>query len=134
MVSPRLLALVTGVTLLLAPAVRAQDSDAAAARKVDRSLRESLRSGGKRDVIVTVKPGYRAEIRKALRDHGDRIRGESALVNAVNAEIHAEDVDELARHPWVEAISDDAIVFAGAAGKHETQAQKAASTGGKKKK
>ena len=107
-------ALAAGALLMTASAASAQDSDAVAARKIDRALRDSLeRPGGTRRVIISVKPGYRSEIRKALRSHGDRVNAESALVETLNAEIHAEDIRELARHPWVQAVSDDAVVRAG---------------------
>jgi serine protease AprX len=94
----------------------AQDRGADALRKIDRSLRASnLRAGSTRRVIVTVKAGYRDEIREALKAHGDVITSESPLINAVTVELHAEDVEELARHPWVELLSDDAVVRANAA-------------------
>ena len=97
--------------VLAASPASAQDPPNVAIRKIDRSLRESLSLGGRtKRVIVTVKPGYRADIRKALESHGDVIRADSAFIEALAAEIHTEDVAELARHPWVELISDDAIV------------------------
>lgn len=104
------------VILLATPLVWAQDSHTAADRKIDRSLRESLRlDGGKKRVIITVRSGYRQEIRKALQLHGDVITSESPLIETVAAEIHSEDIQELAKHPGVTALSDDAIVFAAAA-------------------
>ena len=101
--------------LLVAPAdaARAQDVGPAAISKIDRGLRQSLHAGGMRRVIVSVKPGYREEIRRALREHGDTIAFESALVEALAAEVHSEDILELAEHPMVEAVSADAAVYAG---------------------
>jgi transcriptional regulator with GAF, ATPase, and Fis domain len=41
--------------------------------KLDRALRDALRTGGgTQHVIITVKAGYRAEIRAALEKHGGR--------------------------------------------------------------
>jgi serine protease AprX len=84
--------------------------------KIDRGLQESLRHGGATQrVIISVKPGYRAEIRQSLEKHGDRIRSEHPSVDALTADIHSDDVNELANHPWVLAVSIDATVSAGAA-------------------
>jgi serine protease AprX len=102
---------VAALIALTAPAVFAQETSAAATRKIDRSLRESMKQAGRtRRVIVTVKPGHRAEIRQALEGHGDTITGDVPFVDALAVEVHTEDVAELAKHPWVELISDDAIV------------------------
>jgi serine protease AprX len=85
-------------------------------RKIDRGLQGSLREGGAtQHVIISVKAGYRAEIRQALEKHGDRIKSEHPFVDALAADIHSDDVIELANHPWVLAISIDATVSAGAA-------------------
>jgi serine protease AprX len=87
--------------------------------KVDRGLKESLRSGAPTQrVIITVKAGYRADIRQALERHGDLIRAEHPLIEALSVEIHSEDIDEISKHPWVDAISLDAAVHAGAAADH----------------
>ena len=86
------------------------------ASKVDRGLRESLRRGAAtQSVIITVKADYRAGIREALERHGDPIRAEHPLVEALSVEIHSEDVDEISKHPWVDAISLDAAVHPDAA-------------------
>jgi len=102
------------VTLLVAsPSAFAQPAHQS---KIDRGLQESLRSGAPtQSVIITVQAGHRADIRQALEQHGDQIRGEYPLVEALAVEIHSEDVVEVANHPWVEAMSLDAIVSAGAA-------------------
>jgi serine protease AprX len=104
------------VVLLVAPPAWAQDSDTAAAtRKIDRSLRDALtHDGQKRHVIITVKPGFAGELRTALEAHGDVIASESPLIDALVAEIHSADIADLARQPWVETVSDDAVVYAGA--------------------
>src|SRR5258705_11264086 len=84
--------------------------------KVDRALRESLSTGARtQQVIITVTPGHRTDIRQALEAHGDVIRSEHPSIDALAAEIHSLDVDEIARHPWVLSVSADAVVFAGAA-------------------
>src|ERR1700741_4233877 len=108
MLSPLRITSIVALLLAVALPARAQDF---ALKKIDRSLRAAAKRGGeKRQVIVTVKPGYRADIRQALQEHGDLVKAESELVNALAVELHTEDVAELARHPWVELVSDDAIV------------------------
>src|SRR5258708_7520037 len=81
--------------------------------KVDRALRSGLRSGAPtQSVIITVKPGYRGTIREALQQHGDRIKSEHPLIESLAVELHSEDINELAKQPWVESIAFDAIVSA----------------------
>lgn len=85
-----------------------------APEKIDRALRDALQSGARTaHVIITVKAGHRAEIRRALEAHGDLVKSEHPLVDALAVEVHSEDVAELGRHPWVSAVSIDATVHAG---------------------
>ena len=87
-----------------------------ASGRLDRALHDALESGARRvHVIITVKPGYRSEIRRALESHGDVVGSEHPLVNALAADVHSEDLAELGRHPWIESVSIDAVVHAGAA-------------------
>ena len=112
----RVVILVAGVLLTALPgAAYAQDVGPATISKIDRGLRQSIASGGKKRVIVSVRPGYRQQVRRALREHGDSVSYESAFIDALAAEVHAEDILELATHPWVEAVSEDATVYAGGA-------------------
>ncbi len=103
----------TGVLLLLAtvqPALAGQGTDD---RKVDRAVRDSMRAGAAtQSVIITVKPGYRDSLRESLLRHGDVIKSEHPLIDALAVELHNGDVDELATQPWVSAVSSDAFVFA----------------------
>ena len=107
--------------VLVSPPAFAQPAHEA---KIDRGLRESLRNGAAtQSVIITVKAGYRTDIRQSLEQHGDRIKAEHPLIGALAVEIHSEDIAEVANHPWVDAISLDAMVSAGAAAtsaKHTT--------------
>jgi serine protease AprX len=81
--------------------------------KIDRGLRESLRVGAAtQHVIISTKPGYRETARKALTDHGDLVKTDHPGIGALSAEIHSGDVGELARQPWVNSVSLDAIVNA----------------------
>jgi len=98
-----------------APALAAHPHGAAH-RKIDRGLTAALQAGGAtQQVIITVKDEHRAEIRAALEKHGDRIKFEHPLVGALTVELHSADVAELAEHPWIDALSLDADVSAGAA-------------------
>ena len=82
---------------------------------VDRGVRDALRSGAAtQQVIITVAPGHRAEMRAALEKHGHRIKADHPLLDALSVELHSADVAELAIHPWVSAVSLDATVSAGA--------------------
>jgi serine protease AprX len=102
----------TLLALAVAPSALAHPAPGS---KVDRGLREALRSGAStQNVIITVKAGHRADIRQALEKHGDKVRADHPLVEALAVEIHSEDIEEISRHPWVEAVSLDAIVSAGA--------------------
>ena len=84
--------------------------------KIDRGLKESLREGAPTQrVIIRVAAGHRADIRLALEKHGDLIKAELPFIESLAVEIHSEDVAEVSNHPWVEAMSLDALVFAGAA-------------------
>jgi serine protease AprX len=100
----------TALLLLIGLPVAAQTPSP----KIDHFLRESMRSGNPtQKVIISVLPGYRAGIRQALEAHGDVIKSEHPLIDALAAEIHTGDVSELARHPWVLSVSADAAVSAG---------------------
>src|SRR5881394_3981833 len=82
--------------------------------KVDRALRHLVDAGGQRtqQVIITVNPGCRAAVRDAMVTHGDTVRSEHGIIDAVSGEIHSRDVDELAKSPCVKAVSSDAPVEA----------------------
>ena len=80
--------------------------------KVDRSLRDSLLTGAAtQKVIIMTTSGHRSDIKRALQGHGDVVSGETAG-DVLTAEVHSSDVDELAKHPWVQSVSADALVFA----------------------
>src|SRR5262245_40388127 len=81
--------------------------------KVDRAVRESLQQGvPTQSVIISVKPGYRDQLRKALQQHGDVVKSEHALIDAVDVDLHSVDIDELANQPWVESVASDSEVAA----------------------
>jgi low affinity Fe/Cu permease len=70
-------AVLVACVFAIQPAFAAQAKNGARV-KVDRGLTESLQSGeATQQVIVTVKDGYRAQIREALEKHGDRGRSDS---------------------------------------------------------
>jgi serine protease AprX len=98
--------------LVMAPH-SASAKPAAHSPKVDRAVREALAAGEKtHHVIITVQPGFRDTLRKALSGHGDSIKSEHPLIDALAVEIHGADVDEIAKQPWVLAVSADAPVHA----------------------
>jgi hypothetical protein len=112
---PKVLTAVAVALLVAAPPAAAQDGRAGH-NKIDRALRASLREGKRTQrVIITVAPGCRASMLDALRRHGDVIRSEHPLIDALSAETHSEDVEEIAGHPCVQAVSADADIFADAA-------------------
>jgi serine protease AprX len=86
---------------------------AAPHQKIDRRLRALVDAGSTSEqVIVSVNPGCRAAVREAMEKHGDRVDSEHAIVDAIAGELHAKDVDELAKSPCVKAISSNATVYA----------------------
>ena len=113
MISSRsLLPSLLGVLLLSAAQPAAADSKSSDA-KVDRAVHDSLQLGAStQSVIISVKPGYREVLRQALRQHGDVIKSEHPLIDAVAVELHSGDVYELANQPWVESVAADSFVYA----------------------
>jgi serine protease AprX len=102
---------VSALSGLLIVGIRGASADTHS--KIDRAVRDSVRAGAvTQHVIITVAPGFRASTRRALEAHGDFIRSEHPLIDALSADIHAGDVEELASRPWVKAISADAVVHA----------------------
>lgn len=99
--------LLTAALLLLgAPVIAAgQASDA----KLDRALR-SVKGTGKQRVIVRMKPGGRAAVREALKKHGDAVKAEHPSIEALTAEVHADDLQALAARGDVESVALDAEV------------------------
>jgi subtilisin family serine protease len=51
-------------------------------------------------------------VRESLQNHGDAIRAEHPLINAISGEVHAGDVNALAASDCVKSIASDAIVRA----------------------
>ncbi|MEO8259114.1 MAG: S8 family serine peptidase [Acidobacteriota bacterium] len=94
--------------------------------KVDRALRDAIRAGARTEnVIISVRPGYLGVVRRSLQAHGDRIRTSHESIAAVSAEIHVDDIAELARQPWVEGVSLDALVYASDADRVASSSQPA---------
>ena len=113
----RVCSLVLAALLVFIGAGSAKAQDSLSSSKVDRSLRASLRKGaGAQRVIVMTTPGHRGDIRKALESHGDVVSDETDG-DALSAVVHSEDVNELAKHPWVQSVSADATVRAFGAGR-----------------
>ena len=108
----RVCLLVLTALLTLAGASSATAQDSSSRSKVDRSLRESLLTGAasQKVIIMTVR-GHRGDIKTSLQGHGDIVINETEG-DALTAVVHSEDVDELARHPWVQSVSADAPVTA----------------------
>jgi len=88
-------------------------SPAFAGDKVDRALRAALKTNAAtQSVILTLNPGCRATTRRALERHGDAVRSEHEVINAIAARIHSIDIDALAQSGCVKAVSADADVHA----------------------
>jgi len=111
----RLSAVVLGLAFSATLAVAAPP-DRPGRAKIDRGLREAIQTGAAtQSVIITVKPGYRDQIRKALEKHGDRINSELPLIEAIAVDLHTSDIEQFANQPSIDALSLDAVVTAGAA-------------------
>src|SRR5688500_406053 len=82
-------------------------------RKLDKELQNAIAdgcSGGPRNVIITVKDGYRSGTSKSLKAHGDKVKAEFRSINAVAAEVHCDDLIALARMSQTAAVSIDGDV------------------------
>ena len=112
---PRLTLFAFLFALICAP-VSAQGSRTS---KVDRGLRDAMkRSAGPQRVIIRTKPGYRTSVKTALRDHGDHVDLDLPSIDGLAADVHGEDIDELAKSEGVLSISADAYVSPYAANGH----------------
>jgi len=82
--------------------------------KLDTHLRAALDagSGDSQRVIIRVRPGERAALRRMLSEHGDRIVAEHESIDAITTVVHAEDLETLAGQQQVVSVSSDAIVRA----------------------
>src|SRR5688572_5346971 len=72
------------------------------AARLDSRLRKAAeeQSRDAQRVIVRVRPGSRASVRRALVDHGDRILAEHGELDAITALVHGDDVVALAQHDF----------------------------------
>src|SRR6266513_4098060 len=101
-----LLAFSVGTPAFAAGAKAPKDSNMP--QKVDKALAGQLKGGtAKNKVIITVKPGYRGSIRKALELHGGKIKREHASLNVFVAELDTATILQLASDPLVTALSLD---------------------------
>ena len=104
-----------GFCTLVALVVLFAASHAFAADKVDSALRAALTTNAPaQPVIISVNPGCRPNIRQALEQHGDAIRAEHTLIDAVSARVHSSDIDALAKSACVKSVAIDATVHASA--------------------
>ena len=107
----RLYVLITAISAALA--TQSAAADLKNAHKIDRAVRASVAAGvHTQRVIVTLASGCLAATRESLDKHGDLVRAEHPLINALSGEIHSEDVATLADSGCVKSIASDAIVRA----------------------
>lgn len=67
--------------------------------KIDHALREAIATSSlPQRVIIRATEDTRGAIREALQAHGDTVDGENVTIDALTAEVHAEDVEALADH------------------------------------
>ena len=86
------------------------------ARKVDRGLLDALTHGdATQNVIISLAPGCRDFVRQSLVNHGDRIKSEHPIIDALSVTLHSDDVGELSTHDCVKSLALDALVSAKAA-------------------
>jgi serine protease AprX len=103
------LALAAVLVALSHAAAFAQGSD----HKIDRGLRAALKTGAPTQrVIISVNAGCRDYVRGALQKHGDRIKSEHPIIDAIAVDLHSEDVQELAQNDCIKTLSYDAPVSA----------------------
>ena len=95
-------------------------------RKLDKKLQEAVAngcSGGALRVIIGVKSGYRKGMRDSLESHGDKVNSEFKSIDALAAEVHCGDLEDLATMPETMSVSID-----GAMHPHAASVWKASST------
>jgi serine protease AprX len=80
--------------------------------RLDAKLRAAADAGTTQPqrVIIRVRAGSRADVRKSLAAHGDRILGEHESIDGLSAVVHGNDLAELAANDAVLSVSADAIV------------------------
>ena len=105
----RLLSIVTLVAAFAAP-LAAEPRHA----KLDEALRRTVERGctGKKSVIVRTKPGYREGLRQSLAAHGDVVKGEFPALDAIAAEVHCDDLVELAGFGSTASVSENVPLHA----------------------
>jgi hypothetical protein len=83
-------------------------------QKLDTNLRAALDGGTRKSqrVIIRVRDGEGAAVRRALQAHGHPIIAEHESLGALTAVVHAEDLDALAERDGVLSVSTDAVVRA----------------------
>ena len=121
MISARHLFFIGVIALGLAvPAADAQTASKKRSPKIDKALSEALNAGGAtQHVIITLKPGHRAEMRRRLQDHGDAVQSEYTFIDALAVDLHSGDVDELAGRDEVAALSLDSDLYADGSTKYD---------------
>jgi hypothetical protein len=79
-------------------------------QKLDTHLQEAVADGcpgGTRQVIISVKSGYRSGMGDSLKAHGDTVKAEFKSIDAVAAEVHCDDLDVLANMSELRSVSID---------------------------
>ena len=99
--------------------------------KLDRVLHKAAarKDASPQRVIVRARPGRASAVADRLAKHGDRIEANHGRLDAMTATIHGDDLSALEADPDVEAVSVDAILYAGrrtGAGTDDGQARKRA--------
>src|SRR5919108_4021154 len=99
-----------GAAVLLLPA--ASYAQSYSSPKLDESLRESLERGcvGLQPVIVSTKPCFRQALRDSLALHGDIVKGEFPAIEAIEADVHCEDLLTLAEFDSTVSVSSNGAV------------------------
>src|SRR5688572_24957402 len=105
-------------------------------QKLDKQLQEAVAhgcSGGREQVIISVKSGFRRGMGDSLRAHGDKVNREFKSIDAVSAEVHCDDLEALAKMSETMSVSIDGPMDAHAVARNRsrktatlTQAQAAA--------
>jgi serine protease AprX len=100
---------------LCAPAVAAPhpEQSGRGSGKLDDALRTTS-GAAQQSVIITVKPGAKAGVKKRLANHGIAVKKDHGIVHAITVSVNAVGLAALASDPDVEHISTDADVSANA--------------------
>jgi serine protease AprX len=97
-------------TPALAATHHSRGGGARASGKLDAALQARGSADGDHDVIVRIRDGAKDGVRRRVEGHGNKVRKDHSIVNALSVRVDSDGLAALASDPDVESISLDADV------------------------